>query len=149
VSYRHVQQLTPIQDEFTAVRSAVALLVRSWPEVRHIPETANIRFPQVRAAERNLETTYLIRLFAMFEAILGEYLIAVRPGRRSPRLAEQLINRAALYARLPDAIRDAAHVVRRYRNAVVHRPAAPATAVAFPVGLAQLNRFLASLPDPT
>jgi hypothetical protein len=74
VSYRHVQRLTSIQTEFAAARAAIALLERAWTELVAAPEMRAVRLPHVRAAVRNLEATYIIRLFSEFEALLYDHL---------------------------------------------------------------------------
>jgi hypothetical protein len=148
INWPQLQRLISIQDEFVAVRAAVGILARSWPEFRGTPEVGNVRFTHVREAERNLEITYFVRLFTTFEGILGEHLTITQPGRRLPRLAEHLINRVALRERVPVTLRDLAHTVREYRNTIVHPRAALAPALSFPQALARLNRFLVALPDP-
>src|SRR5262249_27226443 len=104
-----------------------------------------VRLAHVQSAVRNLEVTYIIRLFSTFESLLHDYLTVSQPGRPAPRRAEDLINRAARHARIPDPVRDGAQQVREYRNSVVH-PGATAPAVAFDEALGKLNRFLAPLP---
>jgi hypothetical protein len=66
VSYYDVQQLATIRYELTAAEAAVAYLERAWHELQEEPETANTRLSYVREAARNLEATYIIRLFSAF-----------------------------------------------------------------------------------
>jgi hypothetical protein len=148
VSHRHVQQLTSIQTEFAAARAAIALLERDWEELVAAPEMRAVRFPHVRAAVRNLEATYIIRLFSEFEALLYDHLTVRYPGRRVPRAAEALVNRAALRERIPDPVRDRAQAVREYRNTIVHRRTAAGSTLSFRDAMAALNQYLARLPNP-
>jgi len=147
VSHTHIQQLASIQAEYLSTRTAVAYLERTWHQVRPTPDMHGISLSQVQETARNLERTYIIRLFSEFEGILNQHLATRRPARRIPRTAESLINRVALSTRLPDGIRDDAHKVRAYRNSAVHPGLPPVIAVNFKEALAALNRFLAPLPD--
>jgi hypothetical protein len=64
-----------------------------------------------------------------------------------PGTTEALMNRVALRERLPDALRDRAHRLREYRNAIVHPGGPPHIVIPLREALAALNRFLAPLPD--
>src|SRR5437870_4474902 len=70
----------------------------------------------VRAAE-GLDGTYLIRLFAEFETGLRQYWEAAR-GTHPP--TRDLLNGLAAMCGIPDEQRDNAHLVREYRNSLVH-----------------------------
>jgi hypothetical protein len=120
---------------------------RGWVQIRDEPEFRSVEFVHLRTALDRVEATYLIRLFAEFEAILQEHLAAVHPRLRIPRTAEALINRVALRERIPDPIRDAAQRVREERNALVHPSGQSGSAADFRRALAALNFFLARLPD--
>jgi hypothetical protein len=146
VSHQHVQRLLTIQQEFAAVTAATTYLSRVWHQVGDLPEIERVRFSHLQEARRNLEITYIMRLFSEFEALLIDHPITAHPGLRIPRTAEALINRVALRERLPDATRDAAKAVREYRNLVVHRRADAASVLSFSRATAALNRFLAQLP---
>jgi hypothetical protein len=147
VGYLLIQRLVSVRDEYEAARVAFIYLERSWHRLVGLPETRGVRFSHVQNAARNLEVTYVIRLFSTFESLLHDYLTASQPGRSIPRRAEDLINRVGRRARIPDPVRDGAQVVREYRNSVVH-PQATSPAVAFEDALGKLNRFLAPVPDP-
>ena len=71
-------------------------------------------------------------------------------GEDSPGRAFDLINMVASRRRaaVPDERRDAVHLVREYRNAIVHAQAVGVTAVNFRQALSALNWYLDSLPDP-
>jgi hypothetical protein len=148
VSYRHVQQLERVGDEFAAVLAATTYMGRTWNQLGSIPETRLVRFSHIRAAVDNLEVTYSIRLFSEFEALLHDHLSQGHPRLRIPRTTEALINRVALREHIPDPIRRAAQQVREYRNLIVHRRPTPTPALDFRQVLAALNRFLVRLPDP-
>jgi hypothetical protein len=147
VSYIHVQQLEALSDECAAASAAIAYLARVWHEARTSPEVTAISYADVREAADNVETTYIIRLFSGFEALLVEHLAALYPQLRIPRTAEALINRVALRERIPDPIRDLAHNIREYRNMLVHRRPPHAPVISFREVRSALNRFLVRLRD--
>ncbi len=147
MSHTRIRQLGAVRQEFEAARDALTYTVNTWPTINVVIEAAGRRMEDFRLARRNLEITYLIRLFSQFEAILGEYLR--ERSRRVPRIAENLVNRVASLERIDDPVRDGVHDVRLYRNAVVHPAAAPLITLDFAEALAALNRFLAWLPEPS
>ena len=146
MSYVHVQRLAPVADEHNAARVAVGYVERVWHLVASEPEMHGLTRPHIRMGARGLESAYIVRLFSEFEVILQDHLAANHPGRPIPRTAEALVNRVALRERIPDAIRDAVHGVREYRNAIVHRRTAAAVPLDFREAAAALNRYLARLP---
>jgi len=148
VSYVLIQRLTAVRDEFRVARAAVTFAERTWPQSGGEPEFHGARMEHVRLTVRNLQGTYVIRLFAEFEELLRYYLEYRHPQRRLPRTAEALINRVALLEHLPDAAREGAHEVRQYRNSLVHVGAVTAPLLDFDRALSSLNRYLAPLPDP-
>ena len=108
-----------------------------------------LAFSQVKTAAERLEATYIIKLFAEFEGILRADLIASRPGRRLRRTpTETVINSVALRRRIPDTIRDQAHLVRIYRNFLAHPSGETATILSMKQCVSYLSHFLAWLPNP-
>lgn len=133
--------------EFEATRLATSHLERTWTGLADIQRRGTVEIAHVREAARNLEMTYIIRLFSEFEGLLYRHLVARHPGLRIPRTAEALLNRVALRERIPDPIREAAQAVREYRNSLVHQKSEPAPEVTLQNANAALNRFLRLLPD--
>jgi len=137
MSHVHLEQLSTVFEEHTEVREAV---------VQRLRNPSHMGYGRLKQAERNLETTYLIRLFVEFESLLRLVLLAHDPRRRVSREAYNRINRAARLFSIPDPIRDAVHDAREYRNSLVH----PGGVQIAPLSLRQarsvLNRFLKLLP---
>src|SRR5437868_14584300 len=80
-----------------------------------------LRPSHLRDCATNLELTYVVRLFAEFEAILRDFWAVVRARRRCRRTRmEVLMNRVAAECSLPWDALNKAHAVREYRNAIVH-----------------------------
>jgi hypothetical protein len=97
---------------------------------------------------RNLEQTYVVRLFSEFEGILQQRLSELRRSARVPWNAEDLINGVATRERIADPVRGRAHLVREFRNAVVHPRATPVRDMDFQEAMSALNHFLVLLRDP-
>ncbi len=101
---------------------------------------------QFRNCAKNLEMTYLLRLFATFEGILRAYWAAVRPSARPRRTQMQiLMNRVVISCQIPSRVSNDAHAVREYRNAVVH-PQTAASPLTFDQCKSRLSFFLSYLP---
>ncbi len=88
-------------------------------------------------ASRNREATYLVRLFALFENGLREAWAGAFGETTHPGAAD-LITAFAARCRVPFDRVDDAHLVRVFRNRIVHDDAEPTD----PVSLAQARRFL-------
>ncbi len=137
MSHVHIEQLFAVFEEHAEVREAV---------VQRLRNPSYTGYGRLKQAERNLETTYILRLFVEFEGILRLVLLTHDPRRRVSREAYNRINRAARLFSVPDPIRDAVHNAREYRNSLVH----PGGVQIAPLSLRQarsvLNRFLKLLP---
>lgn len=80
MSHRLIQRLADVRDEFDAARSAVALTTRHWPLLHRETAVAGQNRAAFQRAGQSLEATYVVRLFAQFEAILR---VQCRHSRRS------------------------------------------------------------------
>jgi hypothetical protein len=93
----------------------------------------------------NLESTYLIRIFAEFEAGLREaWAIAFQQTTR-PRMRDLI---ESFWARcgISDEWRDLVHDVRTYRNALVHESGEDAQPIELREACSGLCRFFSHLP---
>jgi len=106
----------------------------------------DLKFLQVREAAANIEVTYIVRLFSVFESILRDILPVRISGLPDRRSVYDLINRSASKWRIPAGIRDDAHNVREFRNLTVHQNNANAPLLLFADAIAALNRFLGRMP---
>ena len=146
LSYLLIRRVA-IRSEYRAIQFAAEYVAHSWQSLPIRENPTHVRQVQVRDAVRKLEATYLLRLFAEFEAVLQDHLLAVQPQRTAPHRAEHLLNRVASLHRTAPAARDGAHRVRVYRNSLVHRQAFSGETISFLDAPALLNHFLAWLPD--
>ena len=143
-----IRNLAEVRQEFEAARAALFYTEKQWSRAVADITLKGVTKGHVSGALSKVEQTYLIRLFSEFEGMLRAYL-----DKRSeivPPRAYDLINKAAKprRANVPDNKRDAVHLVREYRNAIVHDQGSGAVAVSFDQALSALNQYLVSLPDP-
>jgi hypothetical protein len=96
----------------------------------------------VRASE-GLDGTYLIRLFAEFETGLRQYWATAR-GTHPP--TRDLLNGLAALCSIPDDQQDNAHLVRDYRNSLVHEREEEMDPIPIDVARGFLCHFFSFLP---
>jgi len=105
----------------------------------------------LRSAVKNLEGTYLVRLFAVFEAALRSYDRARHndPNRESVAsvLIDSIGGRRGM--EIPETLRDGAHQVRLLRNFWAHENDRIPEDATMAIGDAQsrLQKYLARLPE--
>lgn len=93
---------------------------------------------------RDIEHTYLTRLFAEFEMTLRDFW-GNQSRRRRAWAAKSLLDRVASYCSMPANPLDNAHVVREFRNYLVHG-GPPVTPVPLSLARHYLCAFLSYLP---
>ena len=98
---------------------------------------------EINLADRNLEGTYVIRLFAEFETGARHYWGT--NWDTDPKTVD-LINGLAARCLVPDALRNTVHSVREYRNALVHEREDQLKAVPIAVARGYLCHFFSFLP---
>lgn len=77
----------------------------------------NLRHGEIVVASKNLEATYVVRLFAEFETGARQYWDAI--WDTNPRTMD-LLDGLTVRRGIPDKQREHAHLVRDYRNSMVH-----------------------------
>jgi hypothetical protein len=154
VSDLYVRRLGRIREEYQAAAGALAYVSVYWRthNIFNFRALEVSSLEDVRRAADDLETTFLIRLFAAFEGILKEHLAKNHPGARVAEdvSAAWLIDRVSALQRprIVDPLRARVHDVRRYRNYLVH-PGGPMPAfVQLSEALGRLTRFVDRLPSP-
>lgn len=81
-----------------------------------------LRFPDARNVNetlQDLELTYVIRVFAVFENGLRSFWQSVKPGKRPDM--KPLMDAIGSKRKIPYDILKKAHEVREYRNQIVHQ----------------------------
>ena len=128
--------------EHAAARLGLDLLAGSGADADFRLAAASLRRADVADALANLEGTFAVRCFTLFEAALRSFWLArVRP---SAPAASVLIDRVAARCGVTDPLRLGAHEARVYRNALVHEGEAdrlPLHEVA-----ARLGRYVGRMP---
>lgn len=116
--HRHEWQsrIKAAEREYVAMRQAADRLQQAAIADSTILQE-NLKYGEIDAATRNLEGTYVVRLFAEFETGARQYWHTSRSTH--PRTGALLDGFAARRG-IPDVQRDNAHLVRHYRNALVH-----------------------------
>lgn len=142
------EHIKDVEGEFNAARVA---LDRFADEVLAKPDIVVDRDIRgyVRSAREHLEGTYLVRLFAAFEAALRSYDRANRSAPTSRVDAAILIdNIGGRRGRdvLP-SIRQGAQEVRRVRNYWAHEDDSIVERMTVSEARARLQKYLAELPD--
>jgi hypothetical protein len=135
-------RIKAVEREYVAMRQAADLFRQTAlndPTVL----LGNLRHGEIIAASRNLEGTYLIRLFAEFETGARQYWNA--NWETDPKTVD-LLNGLAARCGIPDVQRDNAHLVRDHRNALVHEREDQPEAVPIAVARSYLCQFFSFLP---
>ena len=136
-------RVSAVEREYAVVRAAADRLAEAVATARVLLHP--YRPSHLRDAIDNLDGTYLVRLFAVFEAALRSYwMVEVRESRPP---AEVLVDRVADRVHIPRSEVDDVHAVRLRRNGIVHEDAGPASEVTLNEARGGLQTFLKRLPD--
>ena len=104
----------------------------------------DLRHGEIIQASRNLEGTYVIRLFAEFETGARQYW-GTRWDTRPA--AEDLLNGLAAQCGIPDTQREHAQSVRDHRNSLVHEREDKPDALPIDLARRYLCHFFSFLPS--
>ena len=143
------EHIKDVEGEYRAARFAVdRLLVQAVvnPDIFAADEGTRA---YLREAERNLEGTYLVRLFAAFEAALRSYDRARHHDPTREEVAAILID--SIGGRrgqgISAAVRAVAHEVRLVRNYWAHETEETPSPMTISQARARLQTYLAWLPN--
>jgi hypothetical protein len=104
-----------------------------------------LKFTDFRDFRDNLELTYLIRLFAEFEAGLREAWAIALHQTTSPRM-QDLVDSIAARCLIAPEWRDRVHDIRDCRNALVHEGCVDVRLIGLRAECSDLCRFFSGLP---
>jgi len=143
-----LQHLRSIENEYLTAALSVRRLRATARGDHSLLRNEGLTVGDLEACQGNLESTYVIRLFAEFEAPLRLYW---RDARRRASWetinARTLIDNVAAYQYVPESVRDSVHEVRDFRNSLVHQSAEMGiAALTFAQCRSSLCRFLSFLP---
>jgi hypothetical protein len=143
------EHIKDIDGEYQAARIAVDRLKAQVVATPDILKKGDGTRAYLRDADRNLEGTYLVRLFAAFEAALRSYDRARHSDPTRDMVASVLIN--AIGGRrgqgISDAVREGAHTVRLVRNYLAHENDAVPAKMTMAEARARLQTYLSWLPN--
>lgn len=136
--------LKHVRGEWDAARFALATVLRQMAEnLDFKQESQHISETELTRCARNLEVTFVLRVFAEFEAVLRNFWVATVRTTRPDMMP--LMN--AIAARLgigPDDLAGA-HRIRDFRNDIIHENLRDAR-FTFSECLKALNTYLRWLP---
>jgi hypothetical protein len=147
--YEVFDRLKATRREHDVVADAVQRL-RDAVQANLVPSPLETSLRDYESARRQLEPTYLVRLWAEFETALRSYR---RYQVRNPDdniKAIHLINWAQGIEegrKIDAGMRDLVHEVREYRNSLVHERDNMPPAVAIEEARRRLSTYLSKLPD--
>ena len=135
-------RIKAVEREYMAMRQAAdRLLEAALADPTILLE--NLRHREIVRASENLERTYVVRLFADFESGARQYWEA--NWATYPKTVD-LLDGLAARCGIPDTQRDNAHLVRDYRNSLVHERDEETDTVPIALARGYLCRFFSFLP---
>ncbi len=144
------ERIKAIEGEFKAAKLAVLRLKHQLDEVPNILGS-DVSRAHVNNATINIEGTYIVRLFAVFEATLKSYDRARHKDPTRKNDAAVLIDSTGgrRGQGISASIRKAAHLVRELRNDWAHENNRLPIELAMPLAeaRAKLQNYLSWLPD--
>jgi hypothetical protein len=153
VSKQHSSELVRIQEEFDAAVHSVAFVLKH--SEKHPDLTGGvIDVGAVQRAAQNLESTYIVRLTALFEAMLEIHLATQHASLTLPEITNGMFLLNTVVSRyggvIPERARAKCELALRVRNGIAHgRPDPTLPNMTFQEALAALNwvaQFLKPYP---
>lgn len=138
-----IDRMDAVEREFRAAALGVGRLMAQMLPDPTILRGAQVVQADVRACHAELENTYRVRMFAVFEEALRDVRQTVYK-KRGPIKTFALLNQCAARQKIKSDHLAAAHRVREFRNAIVH--GGNATPVTVPLARAWLCSFFGSMP---
>lgn len=114
-----IARIASVAEEYRAARTAAGLLDERTKADPNYGEQFGWRQRAGRDFEDKLEATYIIRIYAEFEAALRSFWATYRRQQTHPAMV-QLVNAAIPNQRFPQDVVDNADDLRVYRNFLVH-----------------------------
>jgi hypothetical protein len=137
-----IGRIKGIEREHVAARFAIGSLA-SAAERDPTVLGATLRLRELRHASEHLDGTYVIRLFASFEAGLRLYWATFK---KSNPQARGLLDGIAARRSVPQDVLTNAHGVRDYRNSLVHEFATAIGSISVPSVRRDLCIYFSYLP---
>lgn len=126
-AFEWMGRIKAVEREYRAIRfgtDRLLLAVNADPSILN----SQVERPDIGTASAHLEGTYMVRVFSEFETALQHFCRAFHIRR--PGTTQALVNRVRDRGHVPQLDTAAVHMVREYRNVLVHartEPIAPVT----------------------
>ena len=139
-----ILQLESCESRYKAARAATTYFLRACQsDPSHLSSAAGFRVRDIRDCHDDLEHTYLIRMFTIFEATLRAFW-KHHFGRKSRPRVSLLMDRIAARSYMRSDHLHIAHKVREFRNTLVH--GGTSKTVGLGEARSHLCKFLSNLP---
>jgi hypothetical protein len=141
--YEWQSRIKAVEREYMAMRQAADRFLKAAIQDPTILRRS-LRYGEIAIASRMLEGTYVIRLFAEFET--GARQCWGANWTTEPKTTD-LLNGLAARCGIPDTQCENAHLVRDYRNNLVHEREDDPTVVPIATARSHLCCFFSFLPE--
>jgi hypothetical protein len=142
--FEWLRRIKVVEREHSTIRHATDRLLDQFdrdPRILGHP----LKRPDILNASKNLDGTYVIRLFAEFETALRTFWSSAR-GTHSPSRTRDLLDGIATSQRISEGVRTNALAVRDHRNALIHHRTDDAVPISVDDSRRHLCTFLSWLP---
>jgi hypothetical protein len=140
-----LDQVRAIEREYKVALAAAERLDERFRKNPSELDDQRLKFRDYQNFRDNLESTYLIRMFAEFEAGLREAWEHAFHRATNPKIHD-LIESLAAYCQVHRDWLNRAHAVRSYRNSLVHEGSGDAPVIGIQAARGDLCRFFSQLP---
>jgi hypothetical protein len=145
-THEWMQHFKAVELEYRATRLATDRLIAAVRrDATVLSADPDIRVRDIREASRNLEGTYIVRLFAEFETGLRRFWPSAKRTEPPSRTRDLLDGVAAARSIENDRVKNA-HAVREYRNRLLHERDEDVTPVSISEARSHLMRYFGFLP---
>ena len=143
------EHIVEVSGEFRSARAAVDRLKASVAATPDLLKKDTVARAYLSRAHKNLDGTYIVRLFAAFEAALRSYDRAKHNDPARETNAAVMIDRIGgkRGRGIQSGVRERAHDVRRVRNYWAHEEDAVLAPMTVDEARARLQAYLRELPD--
>ena len=140
-----IERIKAVEREYLAAKAAIRLLEQRLHSNPTFGLNSRWRSKDARNLRNNLEDTFLIRLYAEFEAGLRDAWLLAFHRPTEPRMRD-LLHAIATRCYIPHDWLDRVHDVREYRNALIHEGKENRTPISIATARHYLCRFFSRLP---
>ena len=138
------ERIKSVEREYWSSRLAIDRLSRDVQlDPRVLGHTSRPR--DLIMASGNLEGTYLVRMFSEFEAGVRSFWRTIKPNSQPP--ASQLFDHVGAKRDIPRVVIAEVHVIRIYRNHLVHGRREEVQQVTLQRARSSLQTYLARFPE--